>query len=291
MGEQKQVRAVRGAAANPATPRAVPSRRSPATASSGRPEHRFRKDGTPFYVQLASTIRRQIADGSWEIGRQLPSLKELVTQFGLSSMTIRHALAGLEQEGLISAQRGRGTFVIARPEASLAVPYQLTPLPGRGGSALSFRVVASRLARGELRITAEDGVALPRYQYMKRAFARDGRPFITGEYLVAAEAYRRIPERLWGKELVSALLYDTKGIGLSSVRQRFRVLSSTPREAVELDIPVHDPVMQVRRIFRNRRDEVLCLAQLVYRTDGVVFDISIDVENRNRLLELGGFPE
>ena len=37
--------------------------------------------------------------------------------------------------------------------------------------------------------------------------------------------------------------------------------------------------------------EVICLAQLVYRTDGVVFDINIDLDDRNRLLELGGIPE
>ncbi|WP_186445112.1 hypothetical protein [Mesorhizobium sp. J18] len=54
---------------------------------------------------------------------------------------------------------------------------------------------------------------------------------------------------------------------------------------------MHDPVVRVRRIFQNERKEVICLAQLTYRTDGVVFDINIDLEDRDRLLELGGFPE
>lgn len=263
-----------------------------ATPRRGSPSEKpLRRDGTPYYVQLASTLRRQIADGSWDVGHRLPTLKELVARFGLSPMTVRHALAGLEREGLISAQRGRGTFVIARPEAPQAVPYELTWPYGRGAKQLTFRIVAVRPARDELRISPDEGIARSRYHYMKRVFARDGHPFVTGEYLIADETYRSVPEPLWTTELVSALLYDTRAVGLSSVRQRFRVISSTPQEAADVDIPMHDPVVQVRRIFLDARGEVLCLAQLAYRTDGVVFDITIDIEDRQRLLQLGGFPE
>lgn len=259
------------------------------TATEAR--QRFREDGTPYYVQLAAIIRRQIAEGVWDIGDKLPTLRRLVDTFGVSSMTVRHALAGLEKEGLISPERGRGTFVVARPEAHASVPYHLTRLSGSTRSTLSFSVVALRPANDELRIVPEDGNAFSDYHYMKRTFARDGRQFIIGEYLIADEVFRQIPEEQWSKELVSTLLYDNKQVGLSAVRQKFRVISSTPLEAAELHIRTHEPVVQVRRIFRNEHREVLCLAQLVYRTDGVVFDINIGLEDRNRLLELGGIPE
>ena len=121
---------------------------------------------------------------------------------------------------------------------------------------------------------------------MKRIFSRNDHPFIVGQYLVADVIHRMIPEKLWKTELVSTLLYDTKDVGLSNVRQTFRVVSSMPTEADELDIRVHDPVVRVRRIFQNARKEVLCLAQLVYRTDGVVFDINIGLDDRNRLFTL-----
>ncbi|MEO3386720.1 GntR family transcriptional regulator [Mesorhizobium sp. CAU 1741] len=251
----------------------------------------LREDGTPYYVQLAAIIRRQISDQTWLVGDRLPTLKQMVATFGVSPMTVRHALAGLEKEGLISAERGRGTFVTAKPEITESIPYMLTQSPGRRANELSFRVVASRPAQGELRIGAEDGEPLEPYRYMKRVFSRNGGPFIVGEYLVCESAYDAVPERLWATALISTLLYDTKQIGLTNVRQTFRVVASMPQEAAELDIRVHDPVVRVRRIFQNARKEVICLAQLVYRTDGVVFDINIDIEDRNRLLELGGFPE
>jgi GntR family transcriptional regulator len=271
-------------------PKTLPNGRRSLQIDDGS-KQRLREDGTPYYVQLAATIRRQIADGSLGVGDQLPTLRQLVSTFGVSSMTVRHALGGLEQEGLISAERGRGTFVIAKPEIPASVPYQLTRLTGQPSGALSFRIVAFRPAQDELRVLPEDGTALSPYRYMKRIFARGGRPFIVGEYLIADEAYQKIPERRWSKELISTLLYDSKAVGLAGVRQKFRVITSMPREAAELEIQVHDPVVQVRRIFLNARKDILCLAQLVYRTDGVVFDINIDLDDRDRLLELGGIPE
>ena len=251
----------------------------------------LRDDGTPYYVQLAAIIRRQIADGTWNLGDRLPTLKQLVATFGVSPMTVRHALAGLEKEGLISAERGRGTFVTATPDQLTTVPYLLTRAPGRHGGVLEFRMVESHPARDEIKITPEDGKPLGNYHYMKRIFSREGRPFVTGEYIVAETAYQKISEKDWATKLVSALLFDHKEIGLAHVRQTFRVVSSMPQEASALDIQVHEPVVSVRRIFQNQKKEVICLAKLVYRTDGVVFDINIDLEDRDRLLELGGFPE
>lgn len=251
----------------------------------------LREDGTPYYVQLAAIIRRQIADGVWKVGDRLPTLKHLVATVGVSPMTVRHALATLETEGLIRAERGRGTFVSAVPQAPDSVPYMLTRSPLHREGTLRFRSVASRPADGELRILPEEGVPLGAYRYMKRVFSRNGRPFIVGEYLIESGIYATIPERQWATELVSTLMYDTREVGLTGVRQTLRVISAMPLEAAELEIPVNEPVMLVRRIFHNARREVVCLAQLVYRTDGVVFDINIDLENRNRLFELGGIPE
>ncbi|MEX0407536.1 GntR family transcriptional regulator [Aquibium sp. LZ166] len=259
--------------------------------SASEQRQTLREDGTPYYVQLAAIIRRQIVDETWNIGDRLPTLKQLVATFGVSPMTVRHALAGLESEGLISAERGRGTFVTGKPRMPESVPYLLTGSPAYRGKDLSFRVVPSSDSEAELRLSPEDGISLGDYRHMKRIFSRNDHPFIVGQYLVADVIHRMIPEKLWKTELVSTLLYDTKDVGLSNVRQTFRVVSSMPTEADELDIRVHDPVVRVRRIFQNARKEVLCLAQLVYRTDGVVFDINIDLDDRNRLLELGGFPE
>ena len=284
----KQVRP--GRPVSPMNTRDVAASRRPKP-HGGVPSPSFRDDGTPYYVQLASVIRRQIADESLKVGTRLPTLRELVATFGLSPMTVRHAIAGLQKEGLISAVRGSGTFVTARPDDRGGAPHLLTTAPSRRVGQLTFRVLESRPAQGELTISPDDGFALGGYHYMKRLFLRNGGPFTIGEFLIDTRVYAAVPEKLWKTELVSALLYDAKEAGLANVRQTFRVVSSMPSEAAELGIRLNDPVVRVRRIFHNARREVICLGQLTYRTDGVVFDINFDFKRREQLLELGGFPD
>ena len=65
----------------------------------------------PLYVQLYNQIRTDIEQGSLQMGRQLPSERQLAADYGISRLTARKALSLLREEGMISARRGRGSFV------------------------------------------------------------------------------------------------------------------------------------------------------------------------------------
>lgn len=65
----------------------------------------------PAYIQLANIMRRQIAEGLFRPGDQLPSESQLCHRYGISPMTVRRTINLLADEGLISTAQGRGTFV------------------------------------------------------------------------------------------------------------------------------------------------------------------------------------
>ncbi len=56
-------------------------------------------------------LREGILRGDYATGTALPAATKLATQFGVSTVTARHAVAQLEHEGLVSRQQGRGTYV------------------------------------------------------------------------------------------------------------------------------------------------------------------------------------
>jgi GntR family transcriptional regulator len=92
--------------------------------SSGRadlPEATIdRASPVPFYFQLAELLEEEIVSGRWVPGARIPSENELCARYGLSRTTIRQALGRLEQEGLVSREKGRGTFVSdSRPRSWL----------------------------------------------------------------------------------------------------------------------------------------------------------------------------
>nr|BFD91977.1 winged helix-turn-helix domain-containing protein [Kitasatospora sp. Xyl93] len=69
------------------------------------------QDERPPYVQVADTLRTEIASGEYQPGAKLPSVKKLAERFGIADMTVQSGLRVLREEGLIVSSPGRGTFV------------------------------------------------------------------------------------------------------------------------------------------------------------------------------------
>ena len=65
----------------------------------------------PFHYQLRELLKGEITSGRWAVGSRLPSERELCEKFDLSRTTVREAIAALVNEGLLTRDRGRGTFV------------------------------------------------------------------------------------------------------------------------------------------------------------------------------------
>jgi len=71
------------------------------------------------YSEIEAQLRREIAEGVFPTGSHLPTEHALCTRFQASRFTVRQAIAGLREAGLVEARAGVGTLVLASrpPEA------------------------------------------------------------------------------------------------------------------------------------------------------------------------------
>lgn len=74
-------------------------------------------DELPIYRQIMRQITDALAGGRLGFGDKLPSQRDLAEQLVISPLTVKKAYDELEHQGIISTQRGRGTFVNASSEA------------------------------------------------------------------------------------------------------------------------------------------------------------------------------
>ncbi|MBR5306407.1 MAG: GntR family transcriptional regulator [Oscillospiraceae bacterium] len=65
----------------------------------------------PLYAQLAKIIEENILNGELKDGEKVPSENQLCKQYNVSRITVRQALAKLEQKNLLYSVHGKGTFV------------------------------------------------------------------------------------------------------------------------------------------------------------------------------------
>jgi DNA-binding GntR family transcriptional regulator len=64
-----------------------------------------------LYRDVAAKLRERIANGEYKTNAKLPSLYDLVEEFKVSQISVRHALRELSNEGLVYGEQGRGFFI------------------------------------------------------------------------------------------------------------------------------------------------------------------------------------
>jgi DNA-binding GntR family transcriptional regulator len=68
--------------------------------------------GSPLYARLREDLRASIEKGEYAVGDYLPTEAELCRTFGASRHTVREALRGLVEAGMIERRQGAGSKVV-----------------------------------------------------------------------------------------------------------------------------------------------------------------------------------
>lgn len=235
----------------------------------------FGAPGIPLYVQLAELLRRRVRRGVWRPGTVLPPIPELMNEFAVARVTVRQAIALLSAEGLLSPERGRGTFVTeaAGLQRGLRLHTTLDDLVElyRGD-----RPEHSTLASGVAPLPPIDGEAAiaDEYFHMRRVHSRAGEPYCVISIYIDVEIYERSPKR-FRDELILPVLTSLPGIDIASGRQVLTISSADTETAGLLSIPVNTPMADVRRILKNSNGVVIYLADVTYRGDAIQLEMDL----------------
>lgn len=64
-----------------------------------------------LYIQLQDVLLKKIESGEYFSGMRIPSERELAQSYGVSRITVKKAVEGLVEKGLLCRHQGKGTFV------------------------------------------------------------------------------------------------------------------------------------------------------------------------------------
>jgi molybdate-binding protein/DNA-binding transcriptional regulator YhcF (GntR family) len=82
-------------------------------------------DRTPLYLQIAESVRQEIAYGALAAGASLPPLRAAAQRWRCTVGTVQRAYAELAREGLVTTRYGQGTRVAeAAPAGRVAGPLR-----------------------------------------------------------------------------------------------------------------------------------------------------------------------
>lgn len=229
----------------------------------------------PRYVQLADVMRHRIKRGVWPTGQMLPSIDKLMAEFGVARVTVRQATQLLAKEGLLSPQRGRGTFVTAESgrERRLLVQTTLDDLVEmyRGDTPDLSNIVESHESP---RLTERDGIAAERYFHMRRVHARDGEAYCVVSIFIDERIYKLAPKR-FRREVVIPLFASLPGVEIAKASQTLNIGAADIEVARDLRIAVNTPIAEIRRVFTGPDGSVLYLGEAIYRGDYIHLEVDL----------------
>lgn len=230
----------------------------------------------PRYLQLADLFRQRVERGQWPVGSTLPSIERLMGEFDVARVTVRQAISLLTGEGMLSPQRGRGTFVTAAGAGSRRQLRVETTLGDLVEMYKGDRPHHDTLEEGERmpQLKPSDGRAAPKYVHMRRVHSRDGEAYCVISIFIDQRVFKRAPSR-FRKELALPVLTSLPGLRIASARQTLNISKADVEVAHLLDIPVNTPMADVRRVLCGADGTVIYIAEISYRGDYIHLEMDL----------------
>jgi DNA-binding GntR family transcriptional regulator len=207
--------------------------------------------GRPLLADVVrSELKRLILGGEFPDGSKLPNEDRLCERFGVSRVTIREAVRGLIEDGLVLRRHGSGTYVTRRPliRNSLDVNYSYTDHFHASGFRPGRKLVGLRTIPASDDDASALGIAAGTpVREVRRVRTADGRP--------AIYSIDRIPAALLGAHLdrsdyagsLYAILTEA-GHPISHAEAVLRPAVADKELARILDVSPGTPVQEMRQV-------------------------------------------
>src|SRR5438105_4416694 len=218
----------------------------------------------PLYQQLQRALREAIQNHVLAPDDALPAERQIATDLEISRITVRKAIDGLVEEGLLVRRQGSGNFVASRIEKNFArITSFSEDMRARGRTPRS-----EWLKRSQGSVNPEEAFALrlspgsPVYRFHRIRFA-DEAPMALEYATISAGALPSL-------ESVHSSLYEAlEKAGNRPVRalQRLRALLLNSEHAKLLHAREADAGLLVERIGYLRNGDAIEFSQSYYRGD------------------------
>jgi GntR family transcriptional regulator len=230
-------------------------------------------NGVALYAQLAELWRYHISSGRWPSGQRLDNFETLAEQYNVARITVRQAVARLVQEGLLSTQRGRGTFVLAQHEG---VANQL-PRVGAASwpDGLEIEILynqPSAALPSEFRGAFE---AFDSYREITKVHRLGGTAFAMVRVFVADAIYRRFPKRAIERSKLLRLTFQHGGRAVDHMHQRMTIELADLVVAQHLGCAVGSPIAKILRQTYGADRQLSYAGLSWYRGDAFEMDITL----------------
>ncbi|WP_320774411.1 GntR family transcriptional regulator [Streptomyces sp. CRN 30] len=232
----------------------------------------------PLWYQVSQSLRASILGRPPQAPLRLPTEEQLAGHYGVSVLTMRQALKELEDEGLITRHRRRGTFI--EPSARRGSPVRLLGsvdaiVAQQSGMTTELLDCGAAAPPGEL-ADHFPGVAEVATYHRLRGDERTGEPTNHARNYVRPELAARIDREDLVRWPMTKVLRDAVGVGIARITDTVQARLADPETARLLQVPLLSPILHYTGVTYGEDGRVLDVAVIHYRGDRFSFTVTLD---------------
>jgi GntR family transcriptional regulator len=232
----------------------------------------------PLWYQVSQSLRASILGRSSQDPLRLPTEEQLAGHYGVSVLTMRQALKELEDEGLISRHRRRGTFI--EPSAWRGAPVRLLGsvdaiVAQQSGMTTELLDHGTVPVPGELAEYFPDLAEVGSYHRL-RGDEKTGEPTNHARNYVRPELAALIDPQDLVRWPMTKVLRDAVGIRISRITDTVEARLADPETARLLRVPLLSPILHYTGVTHGEDGRPVDVARIHYRGDRFSFTVTLD---------------
>jgi GntR family transcriptional regulator len=231
----------------------------------------------PLWYQISQSLRASILGRGADAPLRLPTEQELAGHYGVSVLTMREALKCLEEEGLITRHRRRGTFI--EPGVRRSGPVRLlgsvdTIVAQQSG--MRATVLGSGPAPVPAELAEYFGAGAEVVAYRRLRYDESGEPSNWAENHLLARLAARVDPADLERWPMTRVLRDRLGVRIARNTETVQARLADPDTARLLGVPLLSPILHYTGVSYDDSGEVVDVARIHYRGDRFAFSVTMD---------------
>ncbi|MGW6569001.1 GntR family transcriptional regulator [Streptomyces sp. NPDC054975] len=235
----------------------------------------------PLWYQVSQSLRASILGRTPDASLRLPTEEQLAAHYGVSVLTMRQALKELEEEGLISRHRRRGTFI--EPGARRSSPRRLLGsidaiVAQQSGERTTVLGHGTEPVPGELAEYFPDVTEVVAYKRLRRD-GESGEPTNWAENAVHPEVAAGLDPADLERWPMTKVLRDVVGVRISRITDTVEARLADPETAALLQVPLLSPILHYTGVTYDEAGRVVDVARIRYRGDRFSFTVTVEASH------------
>lgn len=220
----------------------------------------------PAYQRIQNVIRKRIDASELKPGDAVASERELAKLHNVSLMTARHALVGLEREGVVERRRGAGTFV-ASPRIHFNKLMSYTEHMSSRGLITRSQVLMAKIIEHEPEVAARLGLpATAPLVKIERLRLTGDDPFALETCYLPAQDYSGLVKASLAKSLFGLLEHEY-GIELAYADEEVNATAAEANIAELLRVPRGASVLRIRQVIYSTKGKAIIYVVGYYQSE------------------------